>query len=139
MTMMPSAIASSTPKRGPVRVFCGRGNLRNQDGCASERGQFLSKREQEVTNQLLALNFVTERGHRIDDQAGHTDGVDNVHNGLDESVDVVEFKRGLLETKPRIQNVHVEDVDQPGIDHVHVEKRVLADVFKQASPKVLLP
>ena len=46
-------------------------------------------------------------------------------------MNVIEFKRRFLKTQPRIQHVHVEDVDEAAVDHVHVEKSVLADVLKQ--------
>ncbi len=46
------------PKGGPVSVFCGRGDFRDEDGGASEGCEFLSEGEQEITNQLLGLNFV---------------------------------------------------------------------------------
>ena len=95
-----------------MSVFCGRCDLRNEDGGAAERGQFLAEREEEITNQLLRLNFVTQRGYRINDQPRHTNGVHDVDDGLDESVDIIQIKRRFFQAQPRIEDVHVEDVDE---------------------------
>jgi len=92
---------------------------------------FFPEGEEEITNQLFGFDLVTKRGDRIDHKTGHADGVDDVNDGLDEGMDVVQFKRGFVEPKPRIQHVHVKDVDQAGVNHVHVKERILADVFQQ--------
>ena len=46
-------------------------------------------------------------------------------------MDIVQIEGGLLQAQPGIQHVHVKDVDQARIDHVHVEESILADVFEE--------
>jgi len=118
-------------KGRPVGVFSGGGDLRDENGGASQSRQFLSKREQEIADELFGFDLVTQRGDRVDDKASHTDGVDDVYNCFNQSMYVIKFERGFVKTEPGIQYVHVEYVDEPRIDHVHVKKCILANVFQK--------